>query len=56
MCGFVTPLEGSEADSHRKPEVSVTAKEFQEDIKTHGCFKEKKDSQLAAKAEKSQLQ
>lgn len=21
-CGFVTPLEGSEADSHRKPEVS----------------------------------
>lgn len=22
MCGFVTPLEGSEADSHRKPEVS----------------------------------
>lgn len=22
VCGFVTPLEGSEADSHRKPEVS----------------------------------
>lgn len=22
MCGFVTPLEGSEADAHRKPEVS----------------------------------
>lgn len=22
VCGFVTPLEGSEADAHRKPEVS----------------------------------
>lgn len=22
VCGFVSPLEGSEADSHRKPEVS----------------------------------
>lgn len=21
VCGFVTPLEGSEADAHRKPEV-----------------------------------
>lgn len=21
MCGFITPLEGSEADEHRKPEV-----------------------------------
>lgn len=24
VCGFVTPLEGSEADSHGKPEVSKT--------------------------------
>lgn len=24
VCGFVTPLEGSEADSHRKPEVMCT--------------------------------
>lgn len=23
MCGFVTPLQGSEADEHRKPEVAV---------------------------------
>lgn len=22
MCGFVTPLQGSEADEHRKPEVA----------------------------------
>lgn len=25
VCGFVTPLEGSEADSHRKPEVSCAS-------------------------------
>lgn len=24
VCGFVTPLEGSEADSHGKPEASKT--------------------------------
>lgn len=24
MCGFVTPLQGPEADEHRKPEVAET--------------------------------
>ncbi len=32
VCGFVTPLEGSEADSHRKPEVGDFCDVFQTHI------------------------
>lgn len=28
MCGFITPLEGSEADEHRKPEVGHVASQL----------------------------
>lgn len=44
VCGFVTPLEGSEADSHRKPEVSVQAEVLRSHIIVPSPVKSKHNS------------